>query len=200
MTAHKAWVGALIALLAYLLWQFAGVDLWGLLGYAAPPEPEQVKSWLQIVGEAGVTTLVSWVGVWLTANRPKGGGTLKAAPLATVAALGLALMLALSACADRSPAREVYNAHVLYSAALAGAVSYESLPRCEPEAPPEAVCSRPDVVEKLRQGDRVAKPLLDQAQELVRGGLEGTMVERAVQLAVSAVTTFYEIVQTEVMR
>jgi uncharacterized lipoprotein YmbA len=114
--------------------------------------------------------------------------------------LPLALAFALAACSSTPPTRQVFNAHAMYSAALAGAVAYESLPRCEASPPPDAVCSKPSVVQDIRKADAVAKPLLDQAQQLVRSGLKNDAVDKAVQIAVSAVTAFYQIVQTEVIQ
>lgn len=101
---------------------------------------------------------------------------------------------------DSTPARQVYNAHVIYSGALAAAVAYESIPRCTAEQDAKTdPCSSPEVVARLRQADRVAKPLLDQAQQLVRGGLTGGALKDAAAVALAAVKAFQVIVTEEVI-
>lgn len=113
--------------------------------------------------------------------------------------LAFVLVLVLGACASKppSPERAVFDITVIYSGALAAAVAYESLPRCTETGP--KLCSDPAVVAKLRQADATAKPVLDQAQQLVRGGLKGDTLDKAVETAIAAVLAFQQIVATDVL-
>lgn len=119
-----------------------------------------------------------------------------------LAAIAIAILATgcLSTVKESTPARIVYNAHVIYSGALAAAVAYESLPRCkvDEDAKVEA-CSDADVVKALRKADSISKPLLDQAQQLVRGGIDDDTMRAAAQAAIAAVTAFQKIITEQVL-
>lgn len=82
----------------------------------------------------------------------------------------LAVVFTLGACAGtapQSPQQVVFQASQAYVVAAKGANVYLAYPRCT-EPSTTVLCSKPDVVAKIKVADNVAFTALTEAQTLVR--------------------------------
>jgi hypothetical protein len=106
------------------------------------------------------------------------------------------LLLVLAACATgQTPAQKVYAIQGNYNAALSIAVAYQKLPDCVEGGP--TLCKKDSVVEELQRADKVAYPVLQGAQEVVRdpGATATDQVVRAAEAAVRALTSITSTLQ-----
>ena len=177
-TFDKAIAGALVSFLATMLARYLDITI-----------PLEMQAALQ--------ALIVAAFVWLAPNKTPGNGStsLQMAPLATVAAITLALMIAGCASyeASRSPlAVRMYAVQADYNTVLVAAVSYESLPRC----PAESVCSDSGIVAEIRKADNDAWAAIRAAQEMVRtpGATDGA-ASSAVSVARAAVDILYSVLR-----
>ncbi len=107
----------------------------------------------------------------------------------------LVLVLSLAACATpESPEQAVFQAKAGYAVALAAAVAYVELPRCNVAKPP---CSDAALVTQLRKADDVTNGALSAAEQAVRTpGFGESIVVSAVATARSALAAFVAITST----
>lgn len=120
--------------------------------------------------------------------------------LVTVIAFA-ALMSGFSGCSTTSQpktmAQAVYAAHGVYVEALIVKKTYENLPACNPATPQVVVCSKPDIVAKLKVVDEAAYVALQTAQAMVRSSVASqTDVQRALNLANQAIAGFTALTKT----
>ena len=100
----------------------------------------------------------------------------------------------LAACSSintpTTPAQTIYQAESDYNAAATIVVAYKALPLCAPASPP--LCSKADVVDKLKQADTVAYNALVAAENVARtpgAGANAATAQLAAQQAIAALTT-----------
>lgn len=103
-----------------------------------------------------------------------------------------ALLAACTASPPQNPQQAIYQLKSSYNAALQVAVAYKNLPPCQPATPEVVICSKPDVVRKLQEADRVAFPAIQAAENTVRSPGAGANPQTALvaaQQALQALTT-----------
>lgn len=109
----------------------------------------------------------------------------------TISALLLSLALAGCASGPKSPSQAVFQAHLIYDAALTGAVFYKELPKC----PAKPLCSDPATVATIQKADNVAFEALSSAQKVVRTPTATqTALQTAATWASEAVNAFNRVV------
>ena len=101
-----------------------------------------------------------------------------------------AALLIVSCAKPETPQQIVYQSQVAYNAAATVAVKYINLPRC----PATPLCSKPEVVFRVKQADTVAYNSIKSAQEAVRTpGIEESKVTFIAASAKAAVGAFVKI-------
>ncbi len=103
----------------------------------------------------------------------------------------IVIVLLLAGCANSPPPPEtaqqvVYSLQASYNVALAGAVTYQRLPRCATN-PTVTVCSKQSVVNLLREVDGKASTVLKSAQSMAISAASDEDKARAKNLAAEAV-------------
>jgi hypothetical protein len=92
------------------------------------------------------------------------------------------LAIALVACAGapQTPQQTIYSATTSYNAAATVIIAYKALPACgQPTSP--ILCSKADVITKLKQADAAAYTALVEAEKVAR--MEGAGANAATALA-----------------
>jgi hypothetical protein len=192
-TANKAWAGALVVLVTYLLSRF---------GLGEAPPIETVQDAIGVVAEAGASAVAGYVMVWLVPNKkePATGAKLKAAPLTVLAAILAALFL-VGGCAslgvrsavdgDAPAELKVYAAQQDFRVTLAVPAAYEALPRCSGAATAMTACSNPAIVMGLRKAVVLARDSLAQAEAAAVAGQPDAAIY--IGTATSTLTSVYAI-------
>ncbi len=114
-----------------------------------------------------------------------------------IALLALAF-LAACATAPQTPQQTIYSATNSYNAAVTVALAYKALPACAPTAPP--ICSRPDIVAKLKDADTVAYNALVAAENVARSPNAGANAQTALVAANQAIAAFAAITASLTVR
>ena len=102
-------------------------------------------------------------------------------------------ILFLAACATpQTPQQAVYQAQTSYNAAATIAIQYIKLPKCKPAS--TKLCSKPEVVMKVKKADIFAYNAIKEAQEAVRNpAFTKSTVSMVAISATSAVDAFVKI-------
>lgn len=107
----------------------------------------------------------------------------------------LCLLPACETIKPQTPQQTVYAATSAFGVALSVAVAYRKLPTCSPAEP--LLCSKPEIVEQLRQSANAANTTLAAAQNIVRTpGFGDDAAQSAIVAAQEAVKALTAITST----